>query len=311
MPGAIQWLWDFGDGGTSTIQNPQHTFTTYNQLYNVKLTIRSASACGYIEKTKSITPGGAFAKADFSFVPKCDSDYVRFVNQSVVVPADSTIQFTWNFGDGNTSTQKNPIHSYANTGTFLVKLRIKTGTACLDDSISKSLDLQQLNIQAPPAQTVDAGQTVQLFVTGGGTSFQWSPPQWLSNPNIQNPVAKPQDNITYTVTVTNDAGCVDVDSVFIHVNAIDDIYMPTGFTPDDNGLNDVIMPLLGIQYTLSEFSIYNRWGQRIFSTKEAGKGWNGSSNGKLQSSGIYIWVIKATDTQKKIIEKKGTLTLIR
>ena len=311
MGGALQWQWDFGDGNTSTLQNPQHTFTTSKQIYTVKLTVKSLTACGFIEKTKSIAPGGGFAKSDFDIVSKCDSGYVRFMNKSIIFPDDGTVQYIWNFGDGNTSTQKNPVYSYAGPGLYTVKLKIKTRIACLDDSVSKNLDLQQLAIQASPDQTIDAGQSVQLFVTGGGTGFQWSPVQGLDNPNISNPVARPQEDVTYVVTVTNDAGCKDVDSVFIHVNPIDGIYMPTGFTPGNDGLNDNIRPVMGLQYTLEEFSIFNRWGQKVFSTSEYGKGWDGKLGGRLQSNGIYIWVIKATDPLKKKIEMKGTLALIR
>jgi gliding motility-associated-like protein len=162
----------------------------------------------------------------------------------------------------------------------------------------------------PPGQTIDAGQTVQLFVTGNGSSYQWSPPQWLSNPNIQNPVARPQNDITYVVTVTNDAGCKGIDSVAIHLHPIDGIYVPTGFTPGNDGKNDVIMPVMGTQYTLEEFSIYNRWGQKVFSTNVYGKGWDGKLNGQIQSGGVYVWIMKVTDPLKKKIEKKGTLTLI-
>jgi gliding motility-associated-like protein len=311
MGGAIVWSWDFGDGTTSALQNPQHTFTPYNQLYHVKLTVKSPTACGYVEKSKSIAPGGAVAKANFEFVSKCDSGYVRFINKSIIYPPDSTIQFTWDFGDGNTSSARDPVYSYASSGIFPVKLKIKTGMACLDDSISKNLDLQQLDIHAPPAQTIDAGQSVQLFVTGGGSSFQWSPARWLDNPAIANPVTKPQEDITYVITATNDAGCKDVDSVFIHVNAIDGIYMPTAFTPGNDGLNDIIKPAVGFRFTLKEFSIFNRWGQKLFSTAERDKGWDGKLSGRLQSTGSYVWIIKVTDEQKKIIEKKGTFLLIR
>jgi gliding motility-associated-like protein len=221
------------------------------------------------------------------------------------------MQYIWDFGDGITSTLKNPIHSYAGPGVFSVNLKIITGTACLDKSISKSLNLQLLDIQAPPAQTIDPGQSVQLFVTGGGTTFQWSPAQWLNDPSIKNPIAKPLQDIMYTVTVSNDAGCIDVDSVLIHIKTFNGLYVPSAFTPGNDGLNDILKPFVGVEYTLSEFSVFNRWGQKVFSTSQNGKGWDGKSNGQPQGTGVYIWLIKVTDQQKKVIEKKGTVTLIR
>lgn len=313
MGGAIDWSWDFGDGNVSQIQNPQHIFASTDQLYYVKLVIKSPASCGFIEIVKQIAPAGMLLKPAFDLVPKCDSGYIRLVNTSTVYPADPSIQFTWDFGDGTISTDRDPIHSYASGGSYTVKLKIKsiTGPQCLNDSTDRIINLDQLIIQVPPSQTIEAGQTVQLSVTGGGTGFQWSPPQWLSDPDIQNPIAKPLNDIRYTVSVTNDAGCKAKDSVFIHVKSIDGIFVPTAFTPDNNGLNDLIIPNIGTQYTLATFSIYNRWGQKIFSTSEAGKGWDGKMNGRFQEAGTYAWVIIVTDTQKKKIEKKGTVTLIR
>ena len=313
LGGTIDWSWDFGDGTVSQLQNPQHLFASTDQLYYVKLVIKLPTVCGFIEKVKSVAPAGMVLKPAFDLVPKCDSGYIRFVNTSVVYPPGFTPQFTWDFGDGTGSTDRNPIHSYTGSSSVTIKLSIKStsGPSCLDDFVTRSINIDQLNIQVPPAQTIDAGQSVQLSVTGGGTVFNWSPPQWLSDPDIQNPVAKPLNDIKYKVTVTNDAGCKAVDSVSIHVKAVEGIYVPTAFTPDNDGLNDIIVPVLGTRYTLGAFTIYNRWGQKIFSTNETGKGWDGKMNGHFQDAGTYVWVIIVTDTQKNKIEKKGTLTLIR
>ncbi|MEO8762713.1 MAG: PKD domain-containing protein [Ginsengibacter sp.] len=312
MTGTVQWLWDFGDGTTSTLQNPQHTFTTYNQPYNVKLTITSLTACGYIVRKNIVYPRGTFTKAGFDFVVRCDSSYVRCVNTSLILPDTSVKKYSWDFGDGNTSTQQDPVHHYATSGVYQVKLKMTTTTACIADSITKALDIQQLNIQASPDQSIDAGQPVQLFVTGGGSRFQWSPARWLSNAIIANPIARPMDTITYTVTATDDTGCKDADSVTIQVkNHVEGINVPTAFTPNNDGLNDIIRPLLGSQYTLKEFSIFNRWGQQVFSTSEPGGGWDGSLNGRPQDTSIYAWILKVTDAQNKTIIKNGTVVLIR
>jgi gliding motility-associated-like protein len=313
MGGSLTWTWDFGDGTGSNIQNPVHTYTSTNtrQYFKVRLTVRSATACGDVQRTRELSPGGLFSKADFDIIAKCDSNYVRFVNKSVITPDGAAASYLWDFGDGNFSTQPDPLHTYAATGNFTIKLKISTGSACLDDSIQKGINLSDLNIQVPPSQTIDAGQTVQLYVTGGGNSFTWAPPQWLSDPNIENPVASPQDDITYVVTVTNDAGCKDVDSVSIHVNPVDGIYIPTAFTPGGDGLNDLLIPILGRTYSLKEFTIYNRWGQRVFTTNQAGKGWDGKLGNQSQPGGVYVWYIRVIEGGQKVIDKKGTVTLVR
>ena len=204
-----------------------------------------------------------------------------------------------------------PVHTYPAAGNFNIKLSVFTSKACLNKSVTKSLDLQLLNIQASPDQQIDQGQHVQLNVAGGGTHFSWSPVTWLSNPSIANPVASPRIDIFYIVTVTNDLGCKDTDTVFIKVNPIPGIYVPTAFTPNNDGINDIFKPTLGEDFTLKDFSIYNRWGQKIFSTIQKGVGWNGKINGIVQNSGVYVWIVAATDITGKLEEKKGTLILIR
>jgi gliding motility-associated-like protein len=115
----------------------------------------------------------------------------------------------------------------------------------------------------------------------------------------------------YIVTASNDAGCKDVDSVFIHVNPVSDIFVPSAFTPNNDGLNDIVKPFFGLKYSLAAFTIYNRWGEKIFTTSEKGKGWDGKLNGRLQSSGSYVWSITVKNKDGKIIQKTGVVILIR
>lgn len=314
MQGPVEWHWDFGDGTTSTQQNPQHRFSPVNQLYDVKLSMRSLTNCGYIVRKTIVYPRGTYTKPAFDMVTRCDSGYTRFVNRSVILPDTSAKFYTWDFGDGATSNEQDPVHRYAASGTYSVKLKISTPVACISDSAIRSIDLRQLTIQAPPDQVVNAGQPVQLYVNGGGAglSYQWSPPRWLNNAGIVDPIARPMDTITYKVTATDTAGCKASDSVSLYVkNEIKGINVPSAFTPNNDGLNDIIRPLLGSGYTLREFNIFNRWGQKVYSTSEAGEGWNGKLNDRLQDSGVYVWVIKITDGQDRIIKKNGTFVLIR
>lgn len=312
MQGAVEWYWDFGDGATSTLQNPQHTYTAYNQPYDVKLSIRSLTGCGYIVRKNIVYPRGTYTKPGFDMINRCDSGYTRFVNTSVILPDTSVKYYSWDFGDGVISTEQDPVHRYAAAGAYEVKLKITTGTACIADSFSQTLEVKQLSIQAPPDQVVDAGQALQLYTTGGGNLFQWTPSRWLSNPDIANPVAKPMDTITYTVTATDNAGCKAADSVTLFVkNEVKGINVPSAFTPNNDGLNDIIRPLIGSQFTLKEFSIFNRWGQKIYTTSQAGEGWDGKLNERLQASGVYVWVITVADVQDKKITSKGTVMMIR
>jgi gliding motility-associated-like protein len=310
ISGALTYNWDFGDGLVSAQQNPVHTFPSINQFYTVKVKISTATGCGYVERSVTVFPGGISANAVFSFVSKCDSGYIRFVNESNAFP-DANIQFEWDFGDGTKSNLKEPVHVFPGSGIYNVKLKLKTGTPCLDDSTTQQLDLQLLDITVTPNQTITIGQSVQLNVIGGATQYQWTPPQWLSDPAIGNPVSKPQNDILYVVEATNDLGCFDIDSVFIKVLPVDSIYMPSGFTPNNDGLNDLYMPIIGLKYTLESFSIYNRWGQKVFFTNQKDKGWNGKAGGLDQGTGVYVWYLTAKNGIGELYTLKGTVLLVR
>lgn len=310
--GTNIWSWDFGDGNTSNLQNPIHLFTPATQQYFVKLTISSSLQCGRkFLKSKIINPTGAVSsKAGFDILNVCDSGYVRFVNTSTFLQ-DFSGQFIWDFGDGNTSNAMYPIHTYAGAGSYDIKLKLKNNASCLDDSITRHLDLARFTIHTSPVQPILIGETVPLYVSGGGNKFQWTPTSWLSNPNIKNPVAMPLNDITYKVTATDNEGCKSEDSVFIKVMPLNDFYVPTAFTPNNDGKNDQIRPFFGAKFTLKEFSIFNRWGQKIFSTSERGVGWNGKVNNIIQNTGVYVWVINASDDAGVHYERKGSFVLIR
>ena len=310
LSGTLTYNWDFGDGQFSTLKNPLHTFPANNQFYTVKVKVSTTSGCGSLERSLTVFSGGISAKADFDFVSQCDSGYIRFVNTSTVFP-EGNIQYLWDFGDGIISNIKDPIHSFSGTGIFNVKLKIKTSTVCLDDSVTQQINLNLFNITITPDQTIDIGQSVQLSVTGGGTQFNWSPPKWLDKTNISNPVATPLSDITYLIIATNGDGCTDMDSVFIKVRPVDSIYVPTAFTPNNDGKNDFFKPYMGIRFTLENFSVYNRWGQRVFITTQKDAGWDGKFGGLDQDAGVFVWDLTARDRNGIIIKRKGTSVLMR
>ncbi len=160
---------------------------------------------------------------------------------------------------------------------------------------------------------VIAGQALQLGASGG-TGYTWSPTTGLSNPFIANPIATLDntiDSIFYTVRVSN-GGCFSDDEIKVVVfKTGPDILVPSAFTPNGDGKNDVIRPvLLGIS-KLHFFSVYNRWGQLLFTTTEENKGWNGIFSGVAQPSGAYVYQASGIDFLGRPVLKKGTVVLIR
>lgn len=157
-------------------------------------------------------------------------------------------------------------------------------------------------------------QPLQLNATGG-ILYQWSPSTGLSDPGIANPVAlfrSPGTGYQYRVRGTDAAGCQA--DAFIRIKVFQTgpmVFVPTAFTPNGDGLNDELRPQSAGIGQIAAFTIYNRWGQAVFSSRLQGKGWDGRINGIEQPSGTYAWQVVATDYLGKPYFSKGTVTLIR
>jgi len=162
--------------------------------------------------------------------------------------------------------------------------------------------------------SVVVGQEMQ-FNGSGGVSYLWSPPTGLNNIAIPNPIGiyGPEiDSVRYKLLVTDQAGCADSAFVLVKIFKTNpSVFVPTAFTPNNDGLNDVVRPIaVGIQQ-IKYFSIYNRWGQMVFTTTENEKGWDGKVAGRPQNSGVFVWMVSAIDYTGKPIFLKGTVALIR
>ena len=144
--------------------------------------------------------------------------------------------------------------------------------------------------------------------------YQWSPATDLSNPDIADPVGRfgpDVSTIAYLVKATDTFGCSGTATVNVTVaRALPDFYVPNAFTPGMNS-NTLFRPVcIGIS-SLDYFSVYNRWGQLVYSTSQIGQGWDGRIQGKLQESNAYLWVLKGKDYTGRVISKNGAVVLIR
>ena len=161
---------------------------------------------------------------------------------------------------------------------------------------------------------VVVGQSLQLNANGG-ESYNWLPPTGLSNASVANPVGQYDgsiDSIRYRVTVRDAIGCTDEATVTVKIfKSNPKVFVPSAFTPNSDGKNDVLRPIAVGLSKILYFRVYNRWGQMVFETTVNGKGWDGKVKGLLQGSETYAWIVKGEDFLGKTVFEKGTTTLIR
>ncbi|WP_276501498.1 gliding motility-associated C-terminal domain-containing protein [Terrimonas pollutisoli] len=174
--------------------------------------------------------------------------------------------------------------------------------------------LPKIIVSAGNDTAIVVGQPLQLNASGADNYF-WSPAYNLSSTTIANPVAvysEPSGGLRYKVEAFNIAGCVDSAFVMIKIFATKPtVFVPTAFTPNHDGKNDILRPILAGMRQFDYFQVYNRWGQLVFSTSRDGHGWDGTINGQPQANNTYVWMVKATDYTGAPYFKKGTVTLIR
>ncbi len=179
---------------------------------------------------------------------------------------------------------------------------------------------ESVTISVLPLPTVYAGEDTTIWrdmkatLSGStdGVKYYWYPGDYVKEPFQLTTVATPPITTTYYLYAFNSAGCFSVDTVLITVDSKTILLLPTGFSPNGDGINDVfhIARYLNIE-KIEDFSVYDRWGQRVFVTDDVTDGWDGNYRGKSQPLGSYIWRLKAYTKDGAVLDKSGTITLIR
>ena len=226
------------------------------------------------------------------------------------------MNYNWNFNNGGPgSTIKNPLAVIYNTvGQTDVTLTL-TALGCENDpdSITRKV---QVNVQKPGTtyRTITVPQGSSQFIHARdsiGFYFNWRPQVQLSNYNTRYTQFYAVDDVKYLVDISDIHTCVTIDTLQMLVLKKPGYYLPTAFTPNGDGLNDVARPYLVGMKSLKSFSVYNRWGNLVFYSKTYGEGWDGKLKGVEQNAGVYVWILEYIGNDDKKVSEKGQITIIR
>lgn len=163
-----------------------------------------------------------------------------------------------------------------------------------------------------PDTIIGGGTSIRLapMISGNVVQYQWSPVVGLNDPTIAGPLAGPVSTTTYQLDVVTGEGCRATG--FEKIRVYYDVQMPGAFTPNGDGHNDIFRVPPSIPVNVHRLAVYNRQGAMVFASANAGKGWDGSVEGKMQPAGVYVWVIEYDNPLTKRVEmKKGTVMLVR
>lgn len=145
----------------------------------------------------------------------------------------------------------------------------------------------------------------------GGVSYVWTPGATLSDSLVENPFAEPEFTTNYMVTVTTEEGCVFTDDMNVVVVRPRSVEIPNAFTPNGDGINDVLHIVVLQNIELNSFVIFNRWGGKIFETNDILAGWDGTFNGIDQEIGSYMYIFVGTNEDQEEVKFTGTINLLR
>ncbi|MFN3876365.1 MAG: gliding motility-associated C-terminal domain-containing protein [Flavobacteriales bacterium] len=169
------------------------------------------------------------------------------------------------------------------------------------------VDVVGVDFSAGEDQEIAQGGSVQLLATGGAT-YDWSPTSGLSGNGIPDPIANPQSTTVYTVTTTI-GNCAYTDTVTVNVIRL--ISPPNTFSPNGDGRNDT-WEVPGIQdYPGAVVMIYDRWGQRVFTSNGYREPWDGTRNGRPLAEGTYYYWIQLNPIEGRSDPDTGFISIIR
>lgn len=302
-----QWKWIYNGTIFNTIKDPARPFP--QGTHTVRLVVNGAGGC------ESDTTDHTFTFNEKPAISMSFNDACKLMPVNFTASETSSLGITdwsWNFGDGGTLTRTPVQHTFSSGGNYPVTLVGKASNGCNSDPLTKTIIIYATNAFAGNDITTASGQPVQLQATGG-ISYEWTPPSGLSNPFISNPVATLTGNqvYTYVVRAYTPLGCQSFDTIKIQVYETPEIWLPNAFTPGGATANNMYR---AIPVGIKEFrylKIFNRYGQEIFYTSNAQVGWDGSFKGKPQSSGVYVVIASGVDYRGNVIDRQGTVMLIR
>lgn len=309
MEGVSKWYWEFGDGEVSQEQNPTHTFTAPG-VYIVKLRVSNDVSCisDLIQKEIRVIP---FSEATFTYSePNCDNNTVLFTATAKSNQPDIE-KWIWDFGDNTPLrelTQNVPVsHTFAKVGSYSVKLTVINGNGC-ERIFTDVVKVFSPSLTMGPGVTIIEGGQVPLepLVDGNNLTYKWVPSSGLNRDDIRNPIASPNVNTTYTLTITSEEGCTISD--FITVTVVQDLPIPNTFTPNGDGVNDLWEIENLSTNPLVEVHVFNRYGEVLFYSLGYKTPWDGKHKGRDLPVGTYYYIVNHKNLRRVT---SGSVTILR
>ena len=317
----VIYLWDFGDPNITTdvsnLENPTYTYQDTG-TFTTTLIAYSPTNEGCNDTGKvTVTVFPEFVTTASASNNNCSST-INFMGSSSF-DGVYNVTYSWDFGDltltNDTSSLANPIYDYVNSGTFTPQLIAYSNSPACGDTTSLTVTVYpdfvfyHEILEEPCSQTVEFKSSSTLDgVLPTSYLISFGDGESSNAPNATHTYLNP-GLYEVEITLNVDNGCTAIYTETIERNALADIFVPNAFTPNNDGENDVLFVRGDFEGMV--FSIYDRWGEKMFETTKRDEGWDGTYNGVLVDPGVFVYHLKVQCTGVEDIFKKGNVTVIR
>ena len=246
----------------------------------------------------------------------CINVLKQFMNYSDT-SAIRNIKWTWNFNGEDSVVGYNAAKIFKTGGLKKISLSATIPSCAYsikkDSLIAIAEPRKPVNLQTV---STNAGKPLQLQARkfeGQLFQYNWQPVWGLNFLNIDNPVFNYTKSQNYYISMTSPEGCITVDTIRVKVfdSALVNIFVPKSFSPNGDGINDMLYPYLAGMKSLTYFKIINKFGKMVFESRNSTEGWNGISAGISQPMDAYNWIAEGIDYNGNVVQKNGSFLLIR
>jgi len=298
----IQHQWKFDDGQSYSSAQAQHLFNTPG-THKVTLITTSAHNCIDSVSQNIVVNPLPIIKFTSSNPAGCAQWCVDFTN-ATSISSGSIKNYTWNFGDGNSSAAPNPSNCFENTGatalTFDIALSVTSDKGCVNDTIINNMitayPITNADFTFTPGE-LDENNNLVYFSNQSRGEDSWL---WKYDDGGTDGMENPEHRFlsvgdhSITLVVNNQYNCMDSITKNITQKPVWSYHIPNAFTPNGDGKNDKFY-VYG--YNIIDFKLYifNRWGELIFTSNDINEGWDGIYNGDLVQIDTYVYKAFLTD----------------
>lgn len=313
-----RFVWEFGiqaSVDSSAEQNPQDISFSTTGVHLVKLVIIDYGCPSNPYTAPALVNEMPVANFVPSDVVVCEPALVQFTNLS---ENSGPLEYAWDFGNDRFSNQPNPSMLYSYDGNYHVSLRVTNQQGCSNEYRMDNLITVHptpeagfnlypgtlITITNPEIELTSLGKnaTECVYVIGQDSIFQFNKRYSMPDTGVYRIVQ----------ILRNEFGCIDSTSMLLEVDLGYKVYIPTAFTPNDDGKNDRFQ-IYGEDIAAAQISVFNRWGELLYNSYDFQNGWDGTTrlSDKVAPGGVYLYVIKLVDKYGNTFDYDGTINLVR